>query len=81
MEATITLKYADAKTACAIARAVAPDNAITPPHLKVETSTNNCDVVTTIKLDGKIATLISTIDDLLESISTAEKTLQVTQRK
>jgi hypothetical protein len=81
LEATLTLKYADAKTARAIAQAVAPDNAAAPPHLKVETTTINCNVITTIKLDGKITTLLSTIDDLLENVATAEKTLQLTRRK
>ena len=81
MEATIVLKYSNTKTAAAIAKAVTPDNATTPPGLQVETSVSRCHVVTSIKLDGKIATFLSTIDDLLESISTAEKTLKLARRK
>ncbi|MCX8150088.1 MAG: KEOPS complex subunit Pcc1 [Candidatus Bathyarchaeota archaeon] len=81
MEATIILKYDNAKTASAIAQAVTPDNATAPPGLKVETFIDRCNVITTIKFDGKIGTFLSTIDDLLEGISTAEKTLRLTRLK
>ncbi len=81
MEATIVLKYSNTKTAVTIAKAVTPDNATATPGLKVETSVSRCQVITSIKLDGKIATFLSTIDDLLESVSTAEKTLKLARRK
>lgn len=81
MEATITLEYDDAKTATAIADAVSPDNFKTPPGLTVKTQRNGNKVTTDIKLEGKLATFIATIDDLLESASTAEKTLHIARRK
>ena len=77
MEATITLEYADEKTAKAIAQAVSPDNFKTPVGLQVKTVRENNRVITQIECEVKLATFTATIDDLLFSISTAEKTLQL----
>ncbi len=81
MEATITLEYDDAKTAAAIADAVAPDNFKVPAGLTVKTERRNLQVITEIKLEGKILTLIATIDDLLCCASTAEKTVHLVTKK
>ena len=75
MEAKITLEYADEKTAEAISNAISPDNFKTPIGLSVETAIENNKVVSHIACEGKLATFIATIDDLLFSASTAEKTL------
>ena len=75
MEATITLEYSDAKTAEAIAHAVSPDNFKTPAGLAIKTARKDSSVLTEIKAEGKLATFIATIDDLLFCVSTAEKTL------
>jgi hypothetical protein len=77
LQATITLEYADAKTAEAIAKAVSPDNFKTPAGLQVNTVRDDNKVVTEIRCDGKLATFTATIDDLLFCASTAEKTLGV----
>ena len=76
MEATITLEYADERTATAVASAVSPDNFKTPPGLQVKTSRESNKVITQIRCEGKLATFTATIDDLLFSASTAEKTLR-----
>lgn len=81
MQATITLEYSDPRTASAVAKAVSPDNSKVPVGLKVRTEQKSNRVITDINLDGKIATFISTIDDLLESASTAEKALNVVKTK
>ncbi len=75
MQATITLEYADVKTAEAVAQAVSPDNFKTPVGLQVNTVREDKKVITQISWDGKLATFTATIDDLLFSASTAEKTL------
>ena len=80
LEATITLEYKDEKTAEAIAHAVSPDNFKTPPGLKIKTDRENKKVITQIKYEGKIATFTATIDDLLFSTSTAEKTLHAIRK-
>ncbi len=75
MEATITLDYISEKTATAIASAISPDNFKTPPGLQVSTIRESNRVITQVKCNGKLATLTATIDDLLFSASTAEKTV------
>lgn len=76
MEATVQLEYNDEKTAEAIAKAVSPDNFKTPAGLQVRTVRENNKVITHIKCEGKLATFTATIDDLLFSATTAEKTLR-----
>ena len=81
METTVTLEYQDEKTAQAIANSVSPDNFKTPPGLKVNTVREKNKVITQIYCDGKLATFTATIDDLLFSVSTAEKTLKTVKKK
>jgi hypothetical protein len=76
LEATVTLEYVDEQTAEAIASAVSPDNFKTPVGLLVRTARENNKVITQIQCDGKLATFIATIDDLLFSVSTAEKAVR-----
>ncbi len=75
LEATITLEYKYPKTAKAVVESVSPDNFKAPFGMQVKTEQQNNKVVTHIECDGKLATFIATIDDLLFSASTAEKTL------
>ena len=75
LQATITLEYKDKKTAKAIAQAVSPDNFKTPIGLHVKTERDANKVITQIDCEDKLATFTNTIDDLLFSVSTAEKAL------
>ena len=77
LEAKITLEYVDERTAEAVADAVSPDNFKTPAGLFVKTVKDKTRVTTEIRVEGKMATFIATIDDLLFSASTAEKALRV----
>jgi hypothetical protein len=80
LEATVTLEYADAKIAKAVANAISPDNFKTPIGLHVKTVREQSKVVTQIQCECKLATFTATIDDLLFSATTAEKTLKVIKR-
>jgi hypothetical protein len=80
LKATITLEYDNQETATAVADAVSPDNLKTPTGLTVKTEKHLNTVISEITLEGKIATFIATIDDLLESASTAEKTLNALKK-
>jgi len=71
------LEYGDAKTADAIANAVSPDNFKTPAGLFIKTARKGIQVLTEVKTEGKLATFIATIDDLLFCVSTAEKALHI----
>lgn len=76
MEATLTLEYEDEKVAKAVADAVSPDNFKTPSTLNVKTLRKKGKVTTLIQCQGTLATFTATIDDLLFSATTAEKTLK-----
>ena len=76
MEAEITIEYDDTRIAEAIADAVSPDNSGTPNDLSVKTRSEKKKVVTRIICQKALPTFIATIDDLLFSVGTAEKTLQ-----
>jgi hypothetical protein len=76
LEATLTLEYEDEKIAKAVADAVSPDNFKTPLGLTVKTLRKKGKVTTTIQCQDKLATFTATIDDLLFSATTAEKTLK-----
>jgi len=80
LEATVTLEYANAKIAEAVANAVSPDNSKTPVGLQVKTVREQSRVVTHIQCECKLATFTTTIDDLLFSASTAEKTLETVKK-
>lgn len=80
MQAKIQLSYRDEKTAEAIAKAVSPDNFKTPEGLKINTVRENNKVVTEVECGGKLATFTATIDDLLFSASTAEKTVKAVKK-
>jgi hypothetical protein len=81
LEAQITLEYDDTKIADAIAKAVAPDNFKTPAGLFIKTIRRGNWVLTKVKAEEKLATFIATIDDLLFSVSTAEKTLNIAKKR
>ncbi len=81
LQAKITLRYESAVTAAALARAVSPDNTNAPVGLTVKTTAENQCVVTLIELQGKLATFIATLDDLLECASTAEKALGAVKKR
>jgi tRNA threonylcarbamoyladenosine modification (KEOPS) complex Pcc1 subunit len=77
VEAEIAIDYKNANIAEAIADAVSPDNQGTPRGLSIRTRSEKGKVVTRIKCQS-IATFVATIDDLLFSVATAEKTLRET---
>ncbi|MEM3628703.1 MAG: KEOPS complex subunit Pcc1 [Candidatus Bathyarchaeia archaeon] len=80
MEAEITILYEDEETARAITEAVSPDNNKLPTGLYVRTERRNSTVWTYIKCRKGFKTFIATVDDLLSTISTAEKTLRIARK-
>jgi len=73
VEAEISLFYERVREAEAVARAVAPDNMTVPQGLFIKTVRRGRLVSTLIKCETKLQTFIATIDDLLSSVSVAEK--------
>jgi hypothetical protein len=80
LETEIWLTYRNEREAEAVARAVSPDNVDVPQGLFVETVRSGSEVYTKIECQTKLATLISTIDDLLACVSVAEKTFKVAKK-
>lgn len=79
MKAKVEMVY-EAKTeehARAIAGAIKPENEATPPNMKITTSVERTDIVITLKFNGKMESLIYTLDDLLEHMEMAENVLGV----
>lgn len=72
MRALVTCVYEDADVARAIASALRSDNLQAPEGVQVATTTRGRRVTTTLEVEGKMGTLLATLDDLLFCTSTAE---------
>ncbi len=76
MEAEIRLDYSTSKEAKAVSEAISPDNIDTPFGLSIQTFCSKNTVITIVRYEeDNIMTFLSTIDDILRCVSTAEKTL------
>jgi len=75
MRASVTCCYAEASSARAVAAALRPDNLRAPKGIVISTKARGVCVFTEVKLDGRIETLLATLDDLLACTSTAESVL------
>lgn len=80
MIAKIVLNYKNKKYAEAVSKAVAPDNVSAPKGLNIDTITDKNVVVTSIDLEGRLETFLSTIDDLLACVQVAEKSINQAMR-
>ena len=80
MEAEIRLSYQDKRQAEAVAKAVSPDNVKAPLGLAIETKEEGYDVLTKLKCEVKLQTLMATIDDFLCCVSIAEKTFSAAKK-
>jgi len=73
MEAKITLSYKSPREAEAIAKAISPDNVKVPTDLTIKTIKRGHKVITLVKSQRNLESLIATIDDILMSVQVAEK--------
>jgi len=80
LEAEIRLSYRNEREAEAVAKAVSPDNVEVPSGLYIETVSNGSDVLTKVKCQTRLQTLIATLDDLLACVSVAEKSFNVAKK-
>jgi len=80
LEAEIRLSYKNEREAEAVAKAVSPDNVEVPSGLYIETVRNGSDVITKVKCQTRLQTLIATIDDLLACVSVAEKSFTIAKK-
>jgi len=75
MKAKIRVSFSSPREAEAVSKALQPDDAEAPSYLKVQTTFKGRCVESNIVCEGKLETLISTVDDILGSIVTVKKTL------
>jgi len=75
MRANVVCGYKKQEAAKAIAAALQPDNLQAPKRVGVRTKVDIARVTTLVELDGRIETLLATLDDLLACISTAQSVL------
>lgn len=74
-KARISCIYDDESISQAISSSLEPDNLQAPENVKIKTTRDENKVITEIKVDGRIETLLATLEDLLSCTSTAEKIL------
>jgi len=75
MRAKIICAYESDSISRAIAAAVGPDNIQVQKGIRVVTLAQGRQVITEMKMDGRIETLLATLEDLLSCTSTAESVL------
>lgn len=75
MRAKIVCAYESDSTSRSIAAALHPDNLQVPEGVQVVTAARGKQVITKIEVDGRIETLLATLEDLLSCTSTAESVL------
>lgn len=73
--AKIVIEYQDERTAQTIANAISPDN-ITTDLISIKNYTEKNKLVITVQCKKSVGSLLATLDDILFSIQTAEKTLK-----
>jgi len=76
LRAEILCVYESERVARAIAEALTPDNLDLPAGLSVKTEAVGKSVQSKITLDGKIETLLNTLDDLLSCTQIAESAIE-----
>lgn len=79
MKAKIRVSFLNSREAEAVSRALQPDDAETPSYLKVSSVSKGRYIESDIICQGRLETLISTIDDILNNIVMVKKTLSATR--
>jgi hypothetical protein len=81
VEAKLRFIYATKREAEAVNDAISPDNIKAPSGLQVKTTRHINSLVTYVRCEKSIGTLIATLDDLVACISVAEQAFMTTQVK
>jgi hypothetical protein len=72
----IMIKYRDVDTARAVQSAIEPDNVALPTGISIITSVRGASLIIEIDCERSIGSLVTTLDDLLACIQSAEQTLE-----
>lgn len=72
MQANVVCTYDNERVSKAVAKALEPDNLKLPAGFIVKTRVRGKRVVSVVELDGRMETLLATLDDLLTCTLTSE---------
>ena len=72
MSAEVVCTYESSRVSKTVAKALEPDNLKLPDGLVVSTKVGDKKVTSVVELDGRMETLLATLDDLLSCTLTAE---------
>jgi len=75
LEAEISFDYETVAEANAVVNAILPDNVKLPKDLTIKTARQGKKVTTNIECRECLLTFVATIDDLLEAVSVAERSV------
>jgi len=75
MKAKIRVSLSNSREAEAVSKALQPDDEETPSYLKVSTISKGRYIESDIICQGRLDTVISTIDDILNNVVMVKKTL------
>lgn len=73
LQAKISCSYENESISKAVASSIQPDNLDSPENIEIRTWKSGREVKSEIRVEGKIETLLATLDDLLSCTSTAEE--------
>ena len=76
MRAEVKCAYKNDRFARAVAKALQPDNLRVPKGIKLTTKAKGKKVRTVIEIEGRIETLLATLDDLLACTVAAESVIK-----
>ena len=77
--AKIEIVYEDSEIASSIIKAITPDNLTVPEGIKIEARSKNFELELLVSCTRGMGSFISTIDDILSCIQSAEKVLEVSR--
>ena len=77
VEGRVEVEFRDDRLAEAVVRAVSPDNKPTPEGVTVEAWRSKRKLLGLVKCSRGVETFLSTLDDLLSSVQTAERALEM----
>ncbi|MDI6883691.1 MAG: KEOPS complex subunit Pcc1 [Hadesarchaea archaeon] len=72
LRAEVICVYGDERVSKAVTAALGPDNLQVPEGLRLSTKAKARRLVSVVELEGRIETLLATLDDLLACTITAE---------
>ena len=74
--ATVSIKYTDQTTAQSILEAITPDNIKAPQGISINANVKDTTLLITVNCKRGVGSLLSTLDDLILCIQSAEKALE-----